>query len=234
MSTVELNLETDTVVLPKPLWEAGDTLAQALHQRRSGRAFRPDPLSLQTLSNLLWAAFGINRPETGGRTAPSAHNWQEVSLFAALPEGVYRYDAQAHRLLLVKVEDVRKLTGLQEFVAGAPLALVYVADFDRMPDTKPEERPFLAGADVGCIAQNVYLFCASQGLSTVVRGLIDRQTLALALGLSRSERIALAQTVGWAPVPDGRRTQEDLLVVDQPGQPSGQGGGGRLRGTMHG
>ena len=201
MSTVELNLETDTVVLPKPAWSGGATLERALRQRCSRRVFRADALPLQTLSNLLWAAFGINRPESGGRTAPSAHNWQEVCVFAVLAEGAYRYDAKEHRLLLAKAQDLRGLTGTQDFVAGAPLGLVYVADFARMTDARPEEKPFFAGADAGFIAQNVYLFCACHDLATVVRGLVDRRALAQALGLLRNERIALAQTVGMAGPP---------------------------------
>ena len=195
MSTIALNLETDTVVLPKPQQASGVTLDQALKSRSSSRAFLPDALPLETLSGLLWAGFGINRD--GGRTAPSAHNWQEIDIFVVLPEGAFRYEAQGHRLLLVKAEDLRSATGTQDFVASAPLNLVYVADFARMPESKPEERGFLAGADSGCIAQNVYLFCAAAGLATVVRGLVDRARLAAALGLGKTERITLAQTVGY-------------------------------------
>ncbi|MFZ2652518.1 MAG: nitroreductase family protein [Burkholderiaceae bacterium] len=195
MSTIALNLETDTVVLPKPNLPSGVTLDQALKSRSSSRAFLPDSLPLEILSGLLWAAFGLNR--SGGRTAPSAHNWQEIDIFVVLPEGAYRYEAQGHRLLLVKAEDLRSVTGSQDFVAGTPLNLVYVADFARMPESKPEERSFLAGADAGCIAQNVYLYCAAAGLATVVRGLIDRSRLAAALGLTKTERITLAQSVGY-------------------------------------
>ena len=166
-------------------------------ERRSGRAFRPDTLPLAVLSSLLWSAYGINRRASGGRTAPSAHNWQEIDVYAVLPDGAYRYDAVAHRLLLVAAEDLRGATGSQDFVASAPLNLVYAADFARMQEASPEERTFLAGADAGCIAQNVYLFCAGAGLATVVRGLIDRDRLARALGLSKAQRIALAQSVGY-------------------------------------
>ncbi|MDL2337776.1 MAG: nitroreductase family protein [Pseudomonadota bacterium] len=198
MSTIALNLETDIVVLPPPSLFPSLTLEHALKNRRSWRAFLPDALSLEMLSALLWAGFGVNRAERGGRTAPSAHDWQEIEVFAVLPEGAFRYDATNHRLLLVKAEDLRKDTGLQDFVATAPLNLVYVADFARMHGARPEEREFLAGADAGCIAQNVYLFCACVGLATVVRGLIDRRRLASALGLSPTERVALAQSVGRA------------------------------------
>lgn len=198
MSTVALNLETDTVVLPEPAMPAAARLQQALSKRSSARTFRPDSLSMGTLSALLWSAYGINRADTCGRTAPSAHNWQEIDVFAVLPEGTYRYDARGNRLLLVKAEDLRAATGTQDFVASAPLNLVYVADFARMHDAKPDERAFLAGADAGCIAQNVYLYCACAGLATVVRGLIDRSHLAGVLGLSSTERVILAQSVGLA------------------------------------
>ena len=197
MSTIPLNFETDTVVLPPPALSPQATLEQALTNRHSSRAFLPDPLPLETLSALLWAGFGINRQESAHRTAPSAHNWQEIDIFAVLAEGAYRYEAQTHQLLLIKAEDLRGATGTQDFIATAPLNLVYVADFHRMPDARPAERRFLAGADAGCIAQNIYLFCASVGLATVVRGLIDRSRLAALLGLAKTQRIALAQTVGY-------------------------------------
>ncbi|MDO9313578.1 MAG: SagB/ThcOx family dehydrogenase [Burkholderiaceae bacterium] len=198
MSTIPLNLQTDAVELPAPSLSPSIALEQALKKRRSWRSFLPDPLSLKLLSAMLWAGFGMNRPETGGRTAPSAHNWQEIDVYAVLPEGAFRYEPRGHRLALVKAEDLRKDTGTQDFVATAPLNLVYVANFSRMPDARPAEREFLAGADAGCIAQNVYLFCACVGLATVVRGLIDRQRLSAALGLGPTERVALAQSVGRA------------------------------------
>ena len=199
MSMIELDLLVDdTIDLPPPALSSPATLAQALAGRRSSRAFRPDPLPPAVLSSLLWSAYGINRRASGGRTAPSAHNWQEIDVYAVLPDGAYRYDAVAHRLQLVKADDLRGTTGSQDFVAGAPLNLVYAADFARMHDATAEERTFLAGADAGCIAQNVYLFCAGAGLATVVRGLIDRKRLARALGLSNTQRIALAQSVGYA------------------------------------
>lgn len=201
MSTVLLNLETDDVTLPPPCTDGGTALATALRQRLSTRDFLPDALSLQDVSDLLWAAFGVNRTQGHRRTAPSARDWQEIAVFAVLPEGAFRYDATGHRLLLVKAEDLRADTGVQPFAATAPLNLVYVADFAAMHDTRADERPFLAGADAGCIAQNVYLHCAANGLGTVVRALIDRRRLAQALGLTPTERIALAQSVGHPAAP---------------------------------
>jgi SagB-type dehydrogenase family enzyme len=198
MSTIPLDLETDTVVLPFPVLSQHLSLDQALKKRHSTRAFLTGTFSLETLSALLWAAFGVNREQQGGRTAPSAHNWKEIDVYAVLAEGAYRYEPRTHRLLLVKAEDLRKDTGTQDFVAAAPVNLVYVADLARMVEVAQEDRPFLAGADAGCIAQNVYLYCAAAGLATVVRALIDRRHLAQALGLPINQRITLAQTVGYA------------------------------------
>jgi len=198
MSTIELDRPVaGSIDLPPPALSSPPTLAHALAGRHSGRAFRPDALPLAVLSSLLWSAYGINRRASGGRTAPSAHNWQEIDVYTVLPDAAYRNDAVAHRLLLVAAEDLRGATGSQDFVASAPLNLVYTADFARMHEATPEERTFLAGADAGCIAQNVDLFCAGAGLATVVRGLIDRDRLARALGLSKTQRIALAQSVGY-------------------------------------
>jgi SagB-type dehydrogenase family enzyme len=199
MSHPVLDTAPATIALPAPHLPTV-SLEQALRQRRSTRSFAAAPLSLELLSAVLWAAFGVNRRESHGRTAPSAHNWQEIDVVAALPAGAYRYDARSHRLNLVLAQDLRALTGVQDFVALAPLNLVYVADFARMHEAKPEEREFLAGADTGFLAENVYLFCAAVGLATVVRGLVDRRRLAAALQLRATQRITLAQTVGH-PLP---------------------------------
>lgn len=197
MSTIPLDLETDAVVLPRQSLSRQISLEQAFKSRRSTRAFLSETLPLETLSTLLWAGFGVNRTTTLGRTAPSAHNWQEIEVFVVLAEGAYRYDPHEHRLLLVSARDLRAHTGTQDFVAAAPLNLVYVADFARMADSPDDERRFLAGADAGCIAQNLYLCCAGMGLATVVRGLIDRRSLAPLLKLRATQHITLAQTVGF-------------------------------------
>lgn len=199
MSQSVLDTAPACVDLPVPEVPAV-TLEQTLKHRCSTRAFAASPLSLELLSALLWAAFGVNRRDSHGRTAPSAHNWQETDVMAVLPSGAYRYDARSHRLHLVLAQDLRAATGLQDFVAAAPLNLVYVADFARMHEARPEDREFLAGADAGFIAQNVYLFCAAAGLATVVRGLVDRRALAAALRLGPTQRITLAQSVGH-PLP---------------------------------
>jgi SagB-type dehydrogenase family enzyme len=186
-----------TIALPPPQTTATVPILQALRMRRSTREFSSRTLPDEVLSTLLWCAFGINRPENGGRTAPSAHDWQEIEVFAALPGGTWRYDAREHALRHVAVADLRATTGMQDFVATAPLNLVYVADFGKMAGASAEDRIFYAAADAGFVAQNVYLYCAAAGLACVVRGLVDRSRLAPALGLRIDQRIVLAQTVGY-------------------------------------
>jgi SagB-type dehydrogenase family enzyme len=187
----------DVLVLPPARQWGGKPLLDALKERRSTREFAPRALSIDELSNLLWAAFGVNRPETGGRTAPSAHDWDEIDLYVALERGLYVYDAHHHTLQGRGRRDLRAATGLQPFAADAPVNLIYVADLSRMVQASPEERAQYAGPDAGFIAQNVYLFCASEGLATVVRGMIDRPALAAAMGLTPEQHIILAQSVGY-------------------------------------
>jgi len=185
------------VQLPPPQMDGGRPLMQVLKDRKSTREFRPDKLPMQTLSNLLWAGFGINRPD-GRRTAPSASNKQEIDIYVATADALYVYDAKTNRLHVLLREDVRVKTGTQPFVGEAPVNLIYVADLAKT-GTDSEERDMDMGADTGVIAENVYLFCASEGLSTVVRGSIDRVTLSKAMTLRANQRIVLAQTVGYPP-----------------------------------
>ncbi|MDP1929602.1 MAG: SagB/ThcOx family dehydrogenase [Thiobacillus sp.] len=189
--------ETGTVNLPPPEMAGGLPLMQALKARHSTREFASKPLPSQVLSNLLWAASGVNRPESGQRTAPSAHDWREIDVYVATAEGAYRYDPSTHTLQRVVAGDIRKLTGVQDFVASAPLNLVYVADLERMSGASAEDQAFYSATDTGFVAQNVYLYCASSGLAVVVRGLFDREALGAALGLGKHQRIILAQSVGY-------------------------------------
>jgi nitroreductase len=169
---------------------------QVLKERKSVRDFGPEALSKQTISNLLWAAWGINR-EDGRRTAPSASNRQEIDVYAIMADGAYLYDAQANALKPVTRTDLRKLAGTQPYPADAPLNLIYVADTAKLGGDDAA-RLATANADTGFIAQNVYLFCASEGLGTVVRGSVNRDDLGKALNLRAGQRIILAQTVGYA------------------------------------
>ena len=182
------------VTLPQPQTDGGRPLMQVLKDRRSAREFAADKLSPQMLSNLLWAAFGVNRPD-GRRTAPSAMNRQEIDIYVATADGLFVYNAQANRLEPVLAQDIRAATGTQAFVATAPLDLVYVADLAKA-GSEPDADLYTA-ADTGFIAQNVYLFCASEGLATVVRGSIDRASLGKAMKLRPEQKIILAQTVGY-------------------------------------
>jgi len=188
--------EAEMVALPAPQTSGGLPLMEALAQRHSTREFAGRPLAPQELSNLLWAASGVNRPESGKRTAPSARDWREVDVYVATADGTYRYEPEAHALRRVLAQDIRALTGTQDFVAAAPVNLIYVANLDRMQGTTAEHKALYSATDTGFIAQNVYLYCASAGLATVVRGSIDREALGTALGLGPSQRIILAQSVG--------------------------------------
>jgi nitroreductase len=193
---------TRAVLLPPPARTGGMPLMEALARRHSSREFSARELPSGVLSSLLWAAFGINRTLSHRRTAPSAHDWEEMDVYAAMASGLYRYDAKAHALVSIGHRDLRALTGTQEYVASAPLDLVYVADLSRMKDAPAEDRQFYAGPDAGFIAQNVYLFCASEGLATVVRALIERPALAEAMALAPQQQIVLAQSVGYPRTPD--------------------------------
>ncbi len=191
--------ENQVVALPAPQTDGGRPLMQVLKDRQSSRSFSPRPLPEQELSNLLWAAFGVNRPDSGKRTAPSAMDRKTVDVYVATADGFYLFDAQQHALELVKGEDLRALTGMQDFAATAPLNLIYVADYSRMRRASEADRALYSAADTGFISQNVYLYCASEGLGTVVRGMVDRQRLGEAVGLRPDQRIILAQTVGYPP-----------------------------------
>ncbi len=185
-----------TIQLPPPKKEGGKPLLQVLNERHSVREFAADKLSPQVLSNLLWAAWGVNR-STGQRTAPSASNRQEIDIYAVMADGAWLYDAQANALKQVVAADIRSLTGTQTFAKDAPVNLIYVADLAKAGRTRPEDVEFYTGADTGFIAENVYLFCASEGLGTVVRASLDRAALAKGLNLRPDQKIALAQSVGY-------------------------------------
>ena len=124
-------------------------------------------------------------------------NWQEIDIYVATAEGVYLYEAKEHTLRRMLGEDIRPITGTQPYVAPAPVNLVYVADFARMGNAPAAEKPIYAGTDTGFIAQNVYLYCASEGLATVVRASIDKKAFAEKLKLRADQKVTLAQTVGY-------------------------------------
>ena len=184
------------LALPRPYPASSEPLMAALSLRASTREFAPVPLSITTLGALLWAADGVNRPITGGRTAPSPHARHEIDIYAALPNGVYRYDPPTHRLILKHAVDARNLTGYQDFVGLAPLDLVYVVRASQLLDMPASQRDIFSAVTAGAISQNVSLYCASAGLATVVRGWINHRLLAEALSLNEDEMPILAQTIG--------------------------------------
>ena len=182
--------------LPAPRSSGGMPLIDALKLRRSTRAYSERALEPQVLSDLLWAADGVNRP-SGDRTAPYWRHIMVVDIYAAMPDGVWLYDPKTHALILHMQDDLRAQTGTQDFVGVAPLELVYVAHGERMTDVGPEERRLFASADACFIGQNVYLFCASEGLATVFRGSANQAKLGAALNLPDGQFVTFAQTVGY-------------------------------------
>lgn len=194
--SIAYSQETQPIHLPKPQTSGGKPLMQALKDRHSTREFNTKKLPLQTLSNLLWAGFGINRPN-GHRTAPSAVNWQDIDIYVAMEEGLYVYDAKGNRLKPILAEDIREMAGIQPFTQVAPVDLIYVSDQSKMARAgSQEQKDLYSAADTGFISQNVYLFCASEGLATVVIAMVDKPTLAKKMGLKSEQKIMLVQPVG--------------------------------------
>ena len=188
------------IVLPAPDKKGGKPLMQALNERQTTRSFTSENLTQQQLSDLLWAANGINRSTGKMRTAPTAMNYQEIDVYVALQSGLYLYDAEKHILKLINNRDVRRHTGTQSFVNNAAVNLVYVADMGKTGKREGarivDSDMFMPYADAAFIAQNVYLYCASANLGTVVRGAIQKENLAKEIGLRSNQVILLAQTVG--------------------------------------
>ncbi len=189
------NLLARSIELPAPQKTGGMPLMEALAKRSTARAFATNELSSQQISSLLWAAFGINRPD-GKRTAPSARNFQETDIYVLLKSGAYVYSAVSNKLEQVLAEDIRALGGVQAFVKEAPVTLVFVADLAKCGGNNEGARN-TANIDVGYISQNVYLFCASEGLVTGARAMVDRTALGEQLKLRPDQLIVLAQSVGY-------------------------------------
>jgi SagB-type dehydrogenase family enzyme len=185
----------DTIRLVKPDTTGGKPLMQALKERKTNRDIQEGSLTDQQLSNLLWAACGVNRPD-GKRTAPSAMNKQEIDVYVALKKGLYLYDASKHILIPVLSEDVRSKMAKQSFAGDAAAMLVYVADYDKMSDSESKDNQFYSGTDAGFISQNVYLYCASENLATVVLGWIDRDSMNTVMKLKPNQKIVLSQCIG--------------------------------------
>lgn len=185
------------VALPPPQTDIGRPLMQVLKDRQTIREMRAEKVSLQHLSNLLYAGFGINRPAITHRTAPSAMNSQEIDIYIASADGVYLYDAAGNQLKTILDQDIRLKTGSGPFMTNAALSIVFVADYSRLTKAKPEDKPFYAAIDTGFISENIYLYCASEGLASVVHMAGDTANLSKSMKLKPEQKIVIAQAIGW-------------------------------------
>ena len=195
--------ELKPIQLPKPQMSGGKPIMDVLRDRHSSRDFSTQKLPDQILANVLWAAHGLNRPDAAkgqpSHTNPSGHNVQEVDVYVATADGLYVYDEIANVLKPVKSEDIRSfLTApVQKFPADAPLNLIYVADLAKLKGEDPSVMTALTYATTLGMVENVYLYCASEGLATVVRLMFDKNALAKAMGLRPDQSITLEQVVGY-------------------------------------
>ncbi|MBN1416298.1 MAG: SagB/ThcOx family dehydrogenase [Bacteroidales bacterium] len=186
----------DTVLLPDPVKQEGKALMQALNERHSSREYVDKELTLQQMADMLWAAYGINRKD-GRRTVPSARNKQEIDVYVTTAEGVFLYDALENSLVRISGDDIRGRTGGQPWVKTAAVNIIYVCDKTRA--ASQDERGVLVNAafTAGACAQNVYLYCASEGIGSVVRGSFNGDELRGLLKLNDNQVIVMAQTVGY-------------------------------------
>lgn len=188
-------LYAQNIKLPTPKKSGGKPLMTVLNERKSSRDFLEKNLPNQQLSNLLWAAWGYNRADK--RTAPSSQNKQEMDIYVALASGCYLYDARKNELVLVVKQDLREKTGKQDFVKNAPVNIIFVADKRKMAQQDEQSMLQTAYINTGFISQNIYLYCASEGLATVIRAWVDKAALALAMKLHDQQEIIVCQTVGY-------------------------------------
>lgn len=187
----------ETIMLPAPRQTGGLPFMEAVSLRQSTRAYGARELDQQVLSDLLWAAFGINRPESKGRTAPSWHGSIETDIYVASAAGVWLYRAEEHALRRVLTDDIRAEIGEQPYVKTAPVILIYAADKSRMYEAPDEQHVRFAYVDCAFVSQNVYLFAAAFGLKTVVIGSIKADAVAKRLGLHPQQFVTLGQPIGY-------------------------------------
>jgi len=190
--------ELQTIKLNTPGKTGGLTVMEAFSNRKTVREFSNKKLSTQDLSDLVWAAAGINRPDAGLRTAPSWRNYQDIDLYVCFPEGMYVYNAKEHVLEpWAKGEFYPLLATIQPFVNDAPVILLLVTDFAKMKDDNEEQRMMIAGLDAGIISQNISIFCAGKNMVTVPRGFMDKEELKKVLKLKETQHIMLNHPVGY-------------------------------------
>ncbi len=193
-----ISLAQDLIKLPEPNKEGGMPLMQAINERQSGRDFIDKDLTQQQLSDLLWAAYGINRPETGKHTIPTSRNRQDIEVYITTSNGVFLYNPEEHALIQISDQDQREVAGLQDFVKIAAVNLIYVSDFDKLGDSSDDIKTMTAATHSGFIGQNVYLYCASEGLISVFRAMIDKEKAAELLQLEGDKHVIYSQSVGYS------------------------------------
>jgi len=187
----------DVVKLPSAMPQGGLSVMEALAKRQSVRDFSSRAIPQQTLSNILWAAFGINRPASEDHTAPSWRGSKETDIYVATADGVWLFEPKANELRSVMTTDIREKTSSMVFAAKAPLVFIYVADTTRMAPASPEDHRLYAHVDAAMIGQNVYLYAAATGLGTVILGSVDRAALAKTLNLGEGKIVTFSQPVGF-------------------------------------
>ena len=186
-----------TIKLNSPNKDRGTSIMQALDNRHSTRNFSTEKLSLQDLSDLLWAANGANRPD-GRRTAPTARNDQDIDLYAIMEEGVYIYDAKINELKPVVSGDFRSIVADNQIaMKEAPIFLLIVSDISRFKGMDIEEQKRLGALDAGIVSQNINLFASGCGLVTVSRGYMNKEELIKVLKLSATQIPMLNNPVGY-------------------------------------
>ena len=184
---VSSTVSAQDISLPAPQRAGGKPVFEAINERQSSKNPAETPVDLQTISDLLWTAYGFNREDR--RVVPSALNKQELFVYVILKEGAYLYDAKANKLILKAKGDHRTDAGTQDYVFVAPVNLIYVAD-------KSKETGTGAYISCGCAVQNVYLACASKGLGCAVRTSIKKEELHQTLKLAADQEALAGQTIG--------------------------------------
>lgn len=186
------------IKLPQPNLKRTGTVMKALSERHSTREFASKALSMADLSDLLWAANGINRKDSGKRTAPSAMNKQDVDVYVVLPEGSYLYDAKTHQLNLIAEGDYRgAVAGGQAFVKSAPVSFVLISDLSRLGDAKNARTQLMGAMDAGIVSQNISIFCSAANLATVPRASMDNDQLKKVLKLKDTQIPMMNHPVGY-------------------------------------
>ena len=189
--------QNNEIQLPDPITTGGMPLMDVLKTRKSSREYSEQKIDNQTLSNLLWATFGYSRLDEKKRTAPTARNKQEFEIYCAMEDGLFLWNPERNVLTLILKDDIRATTGGQDFVAKAPLNLIFVCNNDKLDSPLDDRQRKYVYVDTGYLSENVYLYCASAGLATVVRGHFDDATLTKAMQLPDNQWIVITQTVGY-------------------------------------